>query len=202
MEFLLSLSAETQWRNLISGKTKNGRIVSPEMLRQLPPTVTADQTPDWLPVGWIAHSTVLKRGRQTKVTNFFTLYCKKLKIDSSRFCFCLLSSSNSHWFLSFFHAKFSLLSLVLIPNAVILSSLWKSTNNFIINLWIIDFKIWEKWSSISEIRHLNLRIHNLFFEEKRPLIEKVHDNFGQTFKVSRINFEKSDFIFNLRDLDL
>ncbi|ESQ29050.1 hypothetical protein EUTSA_v10023394mg [Eutrema salsugineum] len=36
------------------------------MLRQLPPTLTADQTPDWLPVGWIAHSTVLKRGRQTR----------------------------------------------------------------------------------------------------------------------------------------
>ncbi|CAA7038998.1 unnamed protein product [Microthlaspi erraticum] len=36
------------------------------MLRQLPPTVTADQTPDWLPVGWIVHSTVLKRGRQTR----------------------------------------------------------------------------------------------------------------------------------------
>ncbi|CAL9237624.1 unnamed protein product [Arabidopsis halleri] len=36
------------------------------MLRQLPPTITADATPDWLPVGWIVHSTVLKRGRQTK----------------------------------------------------------------------------------------------------------------------------------------
>jgi hypothetical protein len=36
------------------------------MLRQLPPTITADATPDWLPVGWIAHSTVLKRGRQTR----------------------------------------------------------------------------------------------------------------------------------------
>ncbi|CAH8255994.1 unnamed protein product [Arabidopsis lyrata] len=37
------------------------------MLRQLPPTITADATPDWLPVGWIAHSIVLKRGRQTKL---------------------------------------------------------------------------------------------------------------------------------------
>ncbi|CAE5962320.1 unnamed protein product [Arabidopsis arenosa] len=37
------------------------------MLRQLPPTITADATPDWLPVGWIVHSTVLKRGRQTKL---------------------------------------------------------------------------------------------------------------------------------------
>ncbi|KAG2302741.1 hypothetical protein Bca4012_061069 [Brassica carinata] len=36
------------------------------MLRQLPPTITADETPEWLPVGWIVHSTVLKRGRQTK----------------------------------------------------------------------------------------------------------------------------------------
>ncbi|KAL1214540.1 hypothetical protein V5N11_015934 [Cardamine amara subsp. amara] len=36
------------------------------MLRQLPLTITADSTPDWLPVGWIVHSTVLKRGRQTK----------------------------------------------------------------------------------------------------------------------------------------
>ncbi|EOA34937.1 hypothetical protein CARUB_v10020022mg [Capsella rubella] len=36
------------------------------MSRQLPPTITADATPDWLPVGWIVHSTVLRRGRQTK----------------------------------------------------------------------------------------------------------------------------------------
>ncbi|KAJ4877310.1 Uncharacterized protein Rs2_42328 [Raphanus sativus] len=36
------------------------------MLRQLPPTITADETPEWLPVGWIVHSTALKRGRQTK----------------------------------------------------------------------------------------------------------------------------------------
>ncbi|CAH2048123.1 unnamed protein product [Thlaspi arvense] len=37
------------------------------MLRQLPPTITADETPDWLPAGWDAHSTVLKRGRQTRM---------------------------------------------------------------------------------------------------------------------------------------
>ncbi|RID44621.1 hypothetical protein BRARA_I01403 [Brassica rapa] len=36
------------------------------MLRQLPPTITADETPEWLPVGWIVHSTALKRGRQSK----------------------------------------------------------------------------------------------------------------------------------------
>ncbi|XP_010430426.1 PREDICTED: uncharacterized protein LOC104714689 [Camelina sativa] len=36
------------------------------MLRQLPQTITADATPDWLPVGWIVHSTVLRRGRHTK----------------------------------------------------------------------------------------------------------------------------------------
>ncbi|CAH8321582.1 unnamed protein product [Eruca vesicaria subsp. sativa] len=36
------------------------------MLRQLPPTITADETPEWLPAGWIVHSTALKRGRQTK----------------------------------------------------------------------------------------------------------------------------------------
>ncbi|KAF8050760.1 hypothetical protein N665_1889s0002 [Sinapis alba] len=36
------------------------------MLRQLPATITADETPEWLPVGWIVHSTALKRGRQTK----------------------------------------------------------------------------------------------------------------------------------------
>ncbi|KAJ0265728.1 Uncharacterized protein HA466_0019690 [Hirschfeldia incana] len=37
-----------------------------KMLRQIPPTITADETPEWLPVGWIVHSTALKRGRQTK----------------------------------------------------------------------------------------------------------------------------------------
>ncbi|CAN8238112.1 unnamed protein product [Cochlearia groenlandica] len=35
------------------------------MSRQLPPTITSDPTPDWLPIGWISHSTLLKRGRQT-----------------------------------------------------------------------------------------------------------------------------------------
>ncbi|VVA93645.1 unnamed protein product [Arabis nemorensis] len=43
------------------------------MSRQLPPSVTADTTPDWLPAGWISHSTVLKRGRQTRTyTNLRT----------------------------------------------------------------------------------------------------------------------------------
>ncbi|XP_010533701.1 PREDICTED: uncharacterized protein LOC104809412 isoform X2 [Tarenaya hassleriana] len=36
------------------------------MLRQLPPTITADKSPDWLPAGWIAQSTVLKSGREVR----------------------------------------------------------------------------------------------------------------------------------------
>ncbi|EOA34847.1 hypothetical protein CARUB_v10022428mg, partial [Capsella rubella] len=36
------------------------------IVRQLPPTITAEAPPDWLPVGWIVHTTILRRGRQTR----------------------------------------------------------------------------------------------------------------------------------------